>query len=206
LKPKVSLKTGEIGKNSLYVKMKFMKKTFTAIAIAAVFAACNSKPKTDTAISTPGPDTAAMNQALRDDNAQTTNMNGVSDTIFGSDGSQYVKVQPGQPAALVPVAKAPVRKTSTSSRTRTKAGSGSASSGATSSSAGESETASTPVPAKKKGWSKAAKGAAIGAGSGAVAGAIISKKKGKGAVIGGVIGGAGGYIIGRSKDKKDGRY
>jgi hypothetical protein len=60
-------------------------------------------------------------------------------------------------------------------------------------------------PAKKKGWSKAAKGTVIGAGSGAVVGAVVSKKKGKGAIIGGAVGAGAGYIIGRSKDKKDGR-
>ena len=60
---------------------------------------------------------------------------------------------------------------------------------------------------QKKGWSKAAKGAAIGAAGGAVAGAVINKKnRALGAVIGGVIGGGGGYVIGRSMDKKDGRY
>jgi hypothetical protein len=64
----------------------------------------------------------------------------------------------------------------------------------------------TPEVAKKKGWSKAAKGTAIGAGSGAVLGAIIGKNKGKGAVIGGIIGAAGGYVLGRGQDKKDGRY
>ena len=64
----------------------------------------------------------------------------------------------------------------------------------------------TEVPPKKEGWSKAAKGAAIGAAGGAVVGAVISKNKGLGAVIGGVAGGLGGYAIGRSKDKKDGRY
>ncbi len=62
------------------------------------------------------------------------------------------------------------------------------------------------VPAKKKGWSKAAKGTAIGAGSGAVLGAVISKKnRVLGAVIGGVLGGGVGYGIGRGMDKKDGR-
>ena len=69
-------------------------------------------------------------------------------------------------------------------------------------------THATPavVPAKKKGWSKAAKGTAIGAGSGAILGAIINKKnRGLGAVIGGVIGGGVGYGVGRSQDKKDGR-
>ncbi len=60
---------------------------------------------------------------------------------------------------------------------------------------------------EKKGWSKAAKGAAIGGAGGAVAGAVINKRnRAAGAVIGGVLGGAVGYGIGRSKDKKDGRY
>jgi len=60
--------------------------------------------------------------------------------------------------------------------------------------------------AKKKGWSKAAKGATIGAGSGAVLGAVINKRnRALGAVIGGVVGGGVGYGIGRSADKKDGR-
>ncbi len=62
-------------------------------------------------------------------------------------------------------------------------------------------------PAEKKGWSKAAKGAVIGGAGGAVVGAVINKRnRAAGAVIGGVIGGAAGYGIGRSKDKKDGRY
>jgi hypothetical protein len=63
-------------------------------------------------------------------------------------------------------------------------------------------------PAKvKRGWSSAAKGAVIGAGSGAVLGAVISKNhRGKGAIIGGLLGAGGGYIIGRHKDKKRGRY
>jgi hypothetical protein len=63
-----------------------------------------------------------------------------------------------------------------------------------------------PQAEKKKGWSKAAKGAVIGGAAGAIGGAIISKKKGLGAVIGGVIGAAGGYAIGKKLDKKDNRY
>ena len=59
----------------------------------------------------------------------------------------------------------------------------------------------------KKGWSKAAKGTVIGAASGAVIGAVVNKRnRAAGAAIGGVIGGGGGYVIGRSMDKKDGRY
>ena len=66
----------------------------------------------------------------------------------------------------------------------------------------------TPEPtAKKEGWSKAAKGAAIGGAGGAVIGAVINKRNpAVGAVIGGVLGGAVGYGIGHGKDKKDGRY
>jgi hypothetical protein len=60
---------------------------------------------------------------------------------------------------------------------------------------------------EKKGWSKAAKGAAIGGGAGAVAGAVLVKNnRVAGGVVGGVVGAGIGYLIGRSKDKKDGRY
>lgn len=66
---------------------------------------------------------------------------------------------------------------------------------------------SAPVEKKKKGWSKAAKGAVIGGATGAVAGAIIAKNnRAAGAVIGGAVGAGVGYGVGRSKDKKDGRY
>lgn len=63
-------------------------------------------------------------------------------------------------------------------------------------------SATTPA---KRGWSSAAKGAAIGAGAGAVTGILIDKKDGRGAVIGGVVGAGTGYAIGRAKDKKTGR-
>lgn len=68
-------------------------------------------------------------------------------------------------------------------------------------------TAATTAVPKKKGWSKAAKGAVIGGVVGAGTGAIINKRnRAVGAVIGGVVGGGVGYGIGRSMDKKDGRY
>lgn len=70
----------------------------------------------------------------------------------------------------------------------------------------ETQPAAQPAK-KKKGWSKAAKGTVIGAGVGAAAGAIIVKKnRGLGAAAGAVIGGGTGYGVGRSMDKKDGRY
>ncbi|MEP7252421.1 MAG: YMGG-like glycine zipper-containing protein [Ginsengibacter sp.] len=71
-----------------------------------------------------------------------------------------------------------------------------------STSTGTDPVATTTPQEKKKGWSSAAKGAAIGAGAGAIGGAIISKKKGLGAVVGGVVGAAGGYIIGKDIDKR----
>lgn len=65
-------------------------------------------------------------------------------------------------------------------------------------------TQNTTQVEQKKGMSKAAKGAIIGGVGGAVVGGVATKST-KGAVIGGVVGATGGYIIGRSKDKKDGR-
>ena len=60
---------------------------------------------------------------------------------------------------------------------------------------------------KKKGWSKAAKGAAIGGGTGAVLGVLLNKRnRVAGGIIGGIIGGGLGFGIGRHQDKKDGRY
>jgi hypothetical protein len=79
----------------------------------------------------------------------------------------------------------------------------------TGSSSGSMNTTSThaakaPV---KKGMSKAAKGAIIGGAGGAVLGAVINKRnRVAGGVIGAVLGAGGGYVLGRSKDKKDGRY
>lgn len=99
------------------------------------------------------------------------------------------------PVATPPVVSAPVPQTTTVG-TNTETG--------TSSNSGT--VATTPQIEKKKGWSKAAQGAAIGGVSGAVGGAILSKKKGLGAVVGGVIGAAGGYIIGKGMDKKDNQF
>ncbi len=68
-------------------------------------------------------------------------------------------------------------------------------------------TNTTATATKKKGWSKAAKGAVIGGVSGAVIGGVISKRnRVAGVAIGTVLGGGVGYGIGRSIDKKDGRY
>ncbi len=70
-----------------------------------------------------------------------------------------------------------------------------------------SSTSNNAMVAKKKGWSKAAKYGAIGGGSGILVGAVINKRnRVAGGAIGGVVLGGLGYMIGRSKDKKEGRY
>jgi hypothetical protein len=70
-----------------------------------------------------------------------------------------------------------------------------------------SSTTNEAKVVKKKGWSKAAKYAAIGGGTGIIGGAVINKRnRVAGGAIGGAVLGGLGYIIGRSQDKKDGRY
>lgn len=107
------------------------------------------------------------------------------------------KIQEQVAATQAAYATAPVKKTSTARKASPNYSSGSMNS------VSENQAKTT----EKKGWSKAAKGAAIGGGSGAVLGAVINKKnRVAGGVIGGVVGAGVGYLIGRSKDKKDGRY
>lgn len=197
-----------------------MKRKLFAIAITAILGACNSNPKTSTQTTTATTaDTTSFRNNSFADKGQVIELKGVSDTIVTGDGNRYVKVDPNQPRQSnlasneTPALKVPRTTTHHSTTRSSHSGSGSSSggySGSGSSGGGYSgagtSTATAPVATKKKGWSKAAKGAVIGAGAGAIAGAVISKKKGLGAVIGGVVGGAGGYIIGRNKDKKDGRY
>lgn len=200
-----------------------MKKILSILAITAAFAACNNNPKagSDTANTAVPTDTAALNHNAFTDKAREVQLNGVSDTIVSNTGETYVKVKPNEavPAVVQPVAesneKPAVRRTTARTRRTSTGRSGTGASQSENSTVstgtagtGETDTNSTSgtTTTKKKGWSKAAKGAVIGAGTGAAAGAIISKKKGKGAIIGGVVGAAGGYIIGRGKDKKDGRY
>ena len=209
-----------------------MKKVLFSIATIGIFISCNTNPKTETTTTTVIPaisNADSINWAQADKN-QSVQMNGVSDTIIGSDGQMYVKAKQGTQPTTLPTAPAPIptpaRKIvknqpsrvkhtthSSSSNNNTNQGSGSnttgnsngtgstANNGTGSNTGTETSTTQTEEP-KKKGWSNAAKGTAIGAAGGAVAGAIISKNKGVGAVVGGLIGAGGGYIIGRKKDKK----
>ncbi len=213
-----------------------MKKSLIAVAVAAVFAACNSNPKTGEQTNIKGTDTAGLAQFQMWKQQQSVKeqlgvieTNGVNDRLNNANNyatseplnePDNVNATPQEEKAAKPTVIYRDRPTvvykdkpaRTSRSVAKTSGSGTSHSGGSGkvSQPGGSGTASHPTvsttPAKKKGWSKAAKGTAIGAGSGAVLGAVLSKNKVKGAVIGGIIGAGGGYAIGRSKDKKDGRY
>ena len=116
-------------------------------------------------------------------------------------------------ATKQPVAVAPANGVRTVNRTqyvpvrRSSSSSGRAYTPARRTSSGSMNSVSNNTAMRKRGWSKAAKGAVIGGVAGAGAGAIINKKnRAAGAVIGGVVGAGGGYVIGRGIDKRDGRY
>jgi hypothetical protein len=204
-------------------KIKIMKTSIIAIAVASIFAACNGKPETTkTTNNVVQTDTSNISsQAAANDNSELIETKGVPDTIIDTDGAKYARVGSDEVKSKAPAvasrktsaSKTTKRSTARSSgtararnRSNSGSGSGSSNSGSGSVESGSGTEGSTAgTTEKKEGWSKAAKGTVIGAGTGAVTGAIISKKKGKGAVIGGLIGAGGGYIIGRKKDKKDGR-
>ncbi|MEJ7625918.1 MAG: glycine zipper domain-containing protein [Ferruginibacter sp.] len=167
-----------------------MKKVLFGVALVSVFAACNTK-KDET-----------KRDMLYLTDTSNLNSNVSADTAL---------LVPVAPVATAPLVATPARNTSsTRSRTTTRRSSsgtnnnnnnnGSSTSGNNNS--GTDNT--TTTPARKEGWSKAAKGATIGGVAGAAAGAVITKSA-KGAVIGGVIGAGGGYIIGRKKDRQSGR-
>jgi hypothetical protein len=167
------------------VKNQVMKRIvpiLSIVAIAAVlFTACGKKQDASKTESLSFADTVGLAefQAWKFQNERL-------------NASQYY--QPGY-ASQQGAAPAPVRKTvrKTSSKNY---GSGSMNS-----------VSENQAKTQKKGWSTAAKGAAIGGGAGAVAGAVLVKKnRVAGGAIGAIVGGGIGYLIGRSKDKKDGRY
>ena len=177
-----------------------MKTTITMFAVAAFFTACNSNPKpvVETA-KIPVEDTAGLadfkSQKEQEELIQTEGVYDGTNNLNGTSPAPVV-------AAHTHKTTSPARSSSSSRRSTASRSSGSNSSGSGTASSG---SGTTQTPAKKEGWSKAAKGAVIGGASGAVVGAVVSKKKGKGAIIGGILGAGGGYVIGRSKDKKDGR-
>lgn len=174
-----------------------MKKILFALSTVAVMASCSdNNPRTaaaETKVVTPATDTAglAQFQAWKAQNELAAANQQAQQNLAATEPAKEIVRE-----RVVYVDKPTTRKTTSTTRRSTSSSNGTGVSNSTSQNT-----------AKKKGWSKAAKGAVIGGTSGAVLGAVINKRnRGAGAVIGGIIGAGGGYVIGRSKDKKDGRY
>jgi membrane-bound lytic murein transglycosylase len=184
-------------------KRELMKKILFALSTVAIMASCsNNNPRTaaETQTLTPTPaDTAGL--------AQFQQWKAQNELAVANQLAQQNQVATAQPTKeivheRVVYVDRPTTKKSTSTTRRS-----STSSTASSSNGNGVYNSTSTNTAKKQGMSKAAKGAIIGGVGGAVAGAVINKRnRGVGAVIGGVLGAGAGYGIGRSKDKKDGRY
>ena len=158
-----------------------MKKFILAFAVASVFAACEGKKET----------LESGNTGILIDTSTLYNNSASTDMALMAEKQVLPAYNDNARSGNNNNTTRTTRKVNRSASTRN---------------AGTSDNSTTAVqPVKKKGWSKAAKGAVIGGVGGAVVGAVVSKKKVKGAIIGGVVGAAGGYILGRSKDKKEGR-
>ncbi len=159
-----------------------MKQIVTILTISAsmmIATSCNTRPKTSEATTViSAPDTTGLSQFQQ---WKAKNELGPNQNLNNQSSGQPTKTI----VKYVPV------------KTTRSTGSGTM----------NSESANTAKASQKRGMSKAAKGAVIGGVGGAAAGAVINKKnRGVGAVVGGVLGAGAGYGIGRSKDKKDGRY
>ena len=189
-------------------------------ATASVFAACNSKTDTDldTKKDVITTDTSAMYKSNGSTDVGTATAPAAAPAVTPApvaaptttiirERTVYVDRTPKATHQKTVTTTAPTQPVTTT-QSNTGAGitttlSTNTGTGTNSQAGSTTTTTTTNQPAEKKGWSNAAKNAAIGGGVGAVGGAIISKKKGTGAIIGGVIGAAGGYILGRKKDKAD---
>ncbi len=164
-----------------------MKKIIYLVVIAAAFAACKGKNS----------DLNANKEMVVLTDSSFYNSSYLSDTGAVANRDEFIN------NGTVVSGKATVAEAKSTPRRNTRSGSSNGSYGSNSSGSNSSSGTGTTTN-RKKGISKAAKGAIIGGVGGAVAGAVIGKN-GKGAIIGGAIGAAGGYIIGRSKDRRDGR-
>ena len=180
----------------LMIKTRLMKKILFALSTVAVMASCSqNNPRTAAETQTLQPtDTAGL--------AQFQAWKAQNELAVANQMAQANQLAAQQPTReivreRVVYVNSPRSTSSRSSASRSRSSSGNS---------GVYNSTSSNT-ARKKGWSKAAKGAVIGGAGGAVIGAVVNKRnRAAGAVIGGVLGGAVGYGIGRSQDKKDGRY
>jgi hypothetical protein len=172
-----------------------MKKVLPLIAIAGLFTACTSTTN-------PNMSADAKLSAYKDSIRIAADTAGLAQFQAWKAQNELAdeNAYNNQTAQYEAVA-APVKRTTTAPARRTTRSSSVNNNG------GSMSSESSNTAAQKKGWSKAAKGAAIGTAGGAVIGAVVNKKnRVVGGVVGGVIGGGVGYGVGRGMDKKDGRY
>ncbi|MEO5782646.1 MAG: YMGG-like glycine zipper-containing protein [Ginsengibacter sp.] len=162
-----------------------MKKIILCFMIAASFVTCKSKTDLD-----------ANKDVILVDTTGMYKSNMMTDT--GSVIETTTLTKGNQNTAVANTRTTNTNRSNTTSNNRNGSGSSTTTSRNNNTSTGQTTT-------RRRGWSHAAKDATIGGVGGAVVGAVISKNHVKGAVIGGVLGAGGGYILGRSKDKKDGR-
>ncbi len=162
-----------------------MKKMIICFMLAATFVACKSKTDLDANKNVILVDTTGMYKSN-----MMTDTGSVIETTTLTKGNQNMAV-------------ANTRTTNTNRSTTTRNNRNGSGSSTTTSRNNNTSTGQTTT--RRRGWSHAAKDATIGGVGGAVVGAVISKNHVKGAIIGGVLGAGGGYILGRSKDKRDGR-
>ncbi len=178
-----------------------MKQILTIVTFAAAITACNTKTETTV-------DKAAIIAAYQDSVKKAADTAGLAAFQTWKSQNELADARQFNEVQTVAVAAPAVIKTSrTAAPARRTSNTSSSKSGGVSNSGGTMNSESSNTAMRKKGWSKAAKGAAIGTAGGAVIGAVVNKKnRVAGGVIGGVLGAGVGYGVGRGIDKKDGRY
>lgn len=159
-----------------------MKQLFPILALAVTLGACKAK----------------INEADMNKNMVLVDTTGLhQNNILTDVGNKKFVITP-KPVEAEPVRTVAARKAVRRSNANNNSN--------TAYSSGTSKSTNAAYPQRDKGWSDAAKGAAIGGGAGAILGAVVSKNnRAAGAIIGGVVGAGGGYAIGRSQDRKSGR-
>jgi hypothetical protein len=185
-----------------------MKKIFTFLATASIFAACTSKSDLDTQKDVVVVDTTSMYKSNASTDISPAEIEKeeaprvAQPRVINRTRTVYVDRTPRAPRQIIREAD-PVEPVVTNvPQTQPSAGTGTTQTPGVGTTSPDAGTANVPTAKEEdKGWKNSTKGAVIGGVGGAIAGAVLSKKKGKGAVIGGVIGAAGGYILGRKKDK-----
>ena len=186
-----------------------MKKVLPILGITVLMAACNTTPELNQGTAQAVQTTIAQQDTTGMAEFNAWKAQNELASVNAYKQAQQAQSTPSEKTRTI-VKYVPVKTTPSKSVSHTSTSSSTASPGSSvdnGSGSMSNESSETAQAEKKKGWSKAAKGAVIGGVAGAAGGAIINKKNPVvGAVIGGVIGAGVGYGIGRHMDKKDGRY